>query len=291
MDWFQLSLVCALSLATADAFTKKYLPGYSGGQLLLVRFTVPGMLLVPWLVLYPIPAVPLVFWAWLAILVPLELFAMLIYMRAIRDAPLYQTLPYLSFTPVFNILTGWIILSEHVSWMGAGGIFLVVIGSYLLNIHLLRSNGQLKWFEPLRAILYQQGSRRMLGVAFIYSITSVLGKLAMQYTGPTSFGAFYYVVVGLATLIVVVLIQPSDLRILGRNLRWHLIIGVLMAIMVITHFFAIDQIEAAYMVAVKRLSLLFGILLGAWLLHEKGLSRNLFAASLMVAGVVLILRA
>ena len=61
-----------------------------------------------------------------------------------------------------------------------------------------------------------------------------------------------------------------------------------MAVMAMTHFIAIAHIEVAYMVAVKRTSLLFGMLYGAWLFREPGLSRNLLAGGLMVAGVVLI---
>jgi uncharacterized membrane protein len=47
-------------------------------------------------------------------------------------------------------------------------------------------------------------------------------------------------------------------------------------------------VEAAYMVAVKRSSMLFGILYGAWMFHEKGLLKNSVSATLMVAGVALI---
>ena len=56
----------------------------------------------------------------------------------------------------------------------------------------------------------------------------------------------------------------------------------------VTHFLAIQQVEVAYMIAVKRTSLLFGILYGALLFHETGLGRNLFAGGLMLGGVVLV---
>lgn len=291
MNWFTLALLSALTLGATDALTKKYLPNYSAGEMLLIRFVVPALLLSPLLLLYPLPVTPPPFWGWVALLVPLELYAMLLYMRAIRDAPLYQTLPYLSFTPVFSILTGWLIMGEEVSLLGMSGIILIVAGTYLLNIDLLHHNGTRRWLEPLRALLYQQGARRMLVVAIIYSLTSVVGKAAMVHVGAITFGAFYFVVLGGATLLVVALRQPADLRILTRNNHWHLIIAILMAVMVITHFLAIARVEAAYMVAVKRLSLLFGILFGAWLLHEKGLLRNLFSTAFMVAGVALILLA
>jgi drug/metabolite transporter (DMT)-like permease len=61
-----------------------------------------------------------------------------------------------------------------------------------------------------------------------------------------------------------------------------------MAVMVLTHFLAIERVEAAYMIAVKRTSLLFGILYGALLFRERRLGRNLLAGSLMLAGVALI---
>jgi drug/metabolite transporter (DMT)-like permease len=61
-----------------------------------------------------------------------------------------------------------------------------------------------------------------------------------------------------------------------------------MAGMVVTHFYAIEHIEVAYMVAVKRSSLLFGMLYGAWLFKETELTKNLAAGILMVLGVYLI---
>lgn len=288
MDWFLISILCALSLASSDTLAKKYLFSYSSWQMLLVRFSVPGIMLIPVLYFYPLPPVPLAFWGWLAILLPLEILAMSLYMLAIRDAPLYQTLPYLAFTPVFNIVTGWLVLSEQVSLSGAFGIILVVVGAYLLNIQHAKQNLRL-WAEPLKAIVHQQGARRMLLAAIIYSFTSVGGKAAMQYAEPVSFGALYFVVLGFLTLIVVALIRPKELTILKQNHIAHFMVGGFMAIMVITHFVALSMVETAYMIAVKRISLLFGILFGAYFFKEEGLSRNLAFASLMVAGAIIIL--
>jgi uncharacterized membrane protein len=61
-----------------------------------------------------------------------------------------------------------------------------------------------------------------------------------------------------------------------------------MALMVLTHFYAIAQVEVAYMIAVKRTSLLFGMLYGAWLFAETGLVKNLVAGMLMILGIMLI---
>ncbi|MGB5307027.1 MAG: EamA family transporter, partial [Gammaproteobacteria bacterium] len=121
-----------------------------------------------------------------------------------------------------------------------------------------------------------------------YSLTSVLGKGALQYVSPGFFGPFYFVVLGVATALVFASRDVSTWRALGRHPWAHLGIGAFMAAMVMTHFYAIVHVEVAYMIAVKRTSLLFGILYGAWLFHETGLRQHLAAGVLMVLGVFLI---
>ncbi|EXJ13643.1 EamA family transporter [Imhoffiella purpurea] len=102
MSWITLALLCAFSLASADAATNAWLQGFSALELLVVRFCVPALLLSPLLPdMPPIGEIPLAFWGWIGLLIPLELIAMLVYMAAIRDHPLSQTLPYLAFSPVF----------------------------------------------------------------------------------------------------------------------------------------------------------------------------------------------
>ena len=234
------------------------------------------------------PAVPPEFWLWIAVLIPLELLAALLYATAIRDAPFFQTVPFLAFTPVFNIATGWWILGEQVSWQGAAGVVLVVVGAYWLNIDTDRSRHGRDWLAPLRAVLVQKGSRRMLAVAMIYSITSVGGKGAMMAVGPIQFVSLYFSLVGLAALLLALVLQPGALQVLQcRPARW-LWIGGLLVMTNVAHFLAIANAAAAYMVAVKRTSLLFGIAYGAWWFQESGFAHHIGAAAVMLAGVVLI---
>jgi len=285
MNWLWLTLCSAFFLATADMLTKRYLSHYRTGELVLVRFGVAGALLLPLLLLQPWPELPAPFWGWVAGLLPLEILAMWLYMQAIRDSPLSLTLPYLAFTPVFNILTGYLFLGETVTWWGLAGIFLVVCGAWLLNL----DSGH-KWnvLAPFVAITRERGSRLMLITAALYSLTSVMGKGALQYAAPGFFGPFYFVVLGISAALVFSSRDISSWRALGRHPWAHLGVGIFMAAMVVAHFYAIAHIEVAYMIAVKRTSLLFGMLYGAWLFGETGLARNLAAGVLMVLGVFLV---
>jgi drug/metabolite transporter (DMT)-like permease len=288
MYWYGLALLSAFALATADALSKRYLSHYRPGELVLVRFGVAAVLLLPVLLAQPWPTLTPPFWGWIAVLVPLEIGAMWMYMSAIRESPLSLTLPYLAFTPVFNILTGYLLLGERVSPAGLAGILLVVSGAWLLNLKRSQNGGRRNVLEPFRAIARERGSRLMLMTAAIYSLTSVIGKIALLQVTPAFFGSFYFVLLGAAALLVFASRQPSTWRTLGRHPWAYLSIGACMAVMVLAHFYAIRHIEVAYMVAVKRTSLLFGMLYGAWLFHEQDLSHNLLAGGLMVAGVVLI---
>jgi drug/metabolite transporter (DMT)-like permease len=144
------------------------------------------------------------------------------------------------------------------------------------------------FLTPFRAIVRERGSRLMLGVAALYSLTSVMGKGALQYVTPGFFGPFYFVLLGAVATLLFASRDVRTWRVLGRHPWAHLLVGLFMGAMVVAHFYAIAHIEAAYMIAVKRTSLLFGMLYGAWLFGETGLKRNFAAGTLMIAGVTLI---
>lgn len=288
MGWLSLSLISALALAACDAASKKWLAAYTAAELVVVRFGVSAILLLPLLVMHPPRPVSGVFWAWVGAALPLEVLAMAMYMAAIRDSALSLTLPYLAFTPVFTVLSAWLLLGEKVSAQGLAGIALVVLGAYALNIEHARPARWQSWMAPMQAILSQRGSRLMLGVATIYSVTSVLGKGAMQYMPAASFGPFYFALLGAFTLLVFSWREPRALRQLAPWKPVHLAVGALMAVMVTAHFLALERVQVAYMISVKRSSILFGIVLGALYFGERRLARNLTAGGLMFAGVVLI---
>lgn len=288
MDWLSLALVCALTLALADTATKRWLAGYTAAELVMVRFGLTAVLLLPVLLVEPPTAPPLEFWYWMGAALPLEVLAEVLYVLAIRDSPLSLTLPYLAFTPVLVTISGYLLLGETVSAQGLTGILLVVVGAYMLNLEHARLDRPRTWFEPLAAIVRERGSRHMLAVAVIYGVTSVLGKGAMQYMPTAGFGAFYFAIVGAATLLVFALWQPASLRTLFRPRAAHWLVAGLMGVMIVTHFLALALVETAYMISVKRVSILFGILLGALFFAERHLARNLAAGAMMVGGVALI---
>ena len=287
MSWLYLTLISAVSLGLADAFTKRYFSESTGLSILLVRFSFPSLFLLPAFVFIDFSSISAELWFLMLLLIPMEVIAMWLYVVAIRDAPLHLTLPYLAFTPVFIILTGFIFLDEKVSVDGIIGILLIVSGAYLLNIDRVGYSWS-KVLAPFTAIIKVRGSLYMLVVSAILSITAVLSKYAMQFLTPETFGVFYFSFIGIAAVILIVIIQPLAIKQVSKYPWPILLVSLLMAVMVITHFLAISKIEAAYMVAVKRTSLIFGMLAGAWMFRDMNFRQHLPAAIIMLSGVFIV---
>lgn len=288
MDWFALTIICAIAVASADAFTKKYFQGHSAYEIVIIRFGLSGLLLLPLLLAQPFRHLPPDFWWLLVIMLPCELLAMLLYMKAIRDYPLSLTLPFLAFTPVIITITAFFLLGETISPPGLLGILLVVAGSYVLHIQQADGRHISTWLQPFQAIAQNHGSQLMLLVAALYSITAVLGKAALSYTEPMFFASFYFVLLGAITLLLLPFFGLRSARILTAKPLSGLLVAGFMTLMIITHFMALDQVETAYMITVKRTSLLFGLLYGAYLFKERRLNQNLFAGCLIILGVFFI---
>ncbi len=282
--WVLFALLSAFSLATADAFSKKSLEQADEAVVAWIRFLFAVPFLIGLLFLIPIPALDWVFWKTILILLPIELLAVVLYIRAIKVSPLSLTIPFLSVTPVFLMLTSNLMLGERVDQTGAIGIGLIVLGAYLLHGHLIGRDG----LAPFKAILKEQGSWLMILVAFLYSITSNLGKVAILHSSPVAFGVIYYLILTVAFAPVVWWRSRLHLPQLRTHGTIFLTIGFFEACMIVFHTLAISQTQVAYMIAVKRTSLLFSVAYGRFFFHEADIRRRFAGSLLMVIGVALI---
>jgi drug/metabolite transporter (DMT)-like permease len=284
--WILLSLTSAFCLATSDALTKRIITQQNERAIAWLRliYTLPVLTIAA--VLEPLPVLDRMFFIAFCIALPLEIVAILLYYKALRLSPLSLSLPFLSFTPVFLILFSWFIMGEPVSTAGAAGIMLIAAGGYGLNLSALRGGP----LGPLRAIFRERGSRYMIAVACIYSVTSTMGKLAIQHSSPAFFGATYYAVLALCFLPVAAAGRGrrfvTDVRDVARP---ALLPGGFDAFHAVSHFFAMSMANVAYMVSVKRTSLLIGSIYGFLLFGERNMRERIAGAVLMFTGFVVIM--
>jgi drug/metabolite transporter (DMT)-like permease len=205
-------------------------------------------------------------------------------MKAIQISPLSLTLPYLAFTPVFLILVGFVVLQEVPSFWGVTGILTTCAGGYILNLN----RGYRSWLAPIAAVFREKGSWLMLIVAFLYSVSGAVAKKAILHSSPLFFTVSFFCFLGVAMTLVMLIFGQARPGVFKQYVGKGVIAGCLLFAHAIFHGFAISLTKAAYMISVKRLSVLIGFGYGWLIFKEKDIPVRLIGTILMVAGAALI---
>lgn len=290
MIWVILSLLSAFSVATTDALTKKALRFHSEYLVAWAVMAVGAVIFLVLLIFIPKPELDRDFYIAFGCALPLEIAAVILYAKALKVSPLSLTLPFLSLTPVFLLVTPFFILGETIKPLGIAGILAITSGAYLLNIGRLKDG----IFEPFQAIRRERGSLLMIVVAAIYSLTASLGKRAIEHSSPAFFTATYVVV--LSVLLAPFAFFSYQQRYYNKGKTFSLLHlfrqaflpGVLFVIGSLAHSWAVRLTEVAYMISIKRLSLLIGVVYGWMFFKEKGIRERLLGAALMLVGFIII---
>ncbi|MDQ7786193.1 MAG: DMT family transporter [Thermodesulfovibrionales bacterium] len=284
--WIFYALISAFTLATSDALTKKTLRNINEYLVAWFRlvFTMPLLFLLFFWV--PVPELDSTFFAAFLLALPLEVIALILYIKALHCSPLSLTLPFLSFTPLLLIVVSYIILGEEVSLRGGFGIFLLAAGSYTLNITKIRDG----FWEPLKAIARERGSIFMIAVSILYSITSPLGKMAIEHSSPLFFGIAYFTALTCIFTPIALWSAKSEVKNFFASGAYKQLAapGFFSSCMIISHMIAISLVQVAYMISVKRISILIGVMYGYIFFRETQFKERLLGALLMVAGFALI---
>ena len=285
MNWFALSCVTALTQAVKDTFLKRSMAALDATTAMIGYCLSASVFL--WLAVAAGPPVSLAssFWTWLAVGGVLGGVTYWLYGLALKAGDLSLTLPMLAFTPLFLLVTSPLTLGEFPEPGGLCGIALVVAGAYVLNLRE-RKSGVL---GPIKALWTRRGPRLMLAVAAIWSIGANLDKLGLRASSPLFWGAAVYTATFLALLGPRLVKKARAGRRLPGLPSWPVAVaGLLEAIGIVCQMHALPLTQVSYVIAVKRLSIVFGVLLGALVLREPDLAHRLPGALLMVAGVFFI---
>ncbi len=282
--WIIYSLLTALSLATSDALTKRALSTRDEYFVAWARLVFALPVLVISMVFIEIPLLDRTFWLATICALPLEITAIILYTRALKISPLSLTMPFLAFTPLFLIGISYIILGEKVSVRGSAGILLVAAGSYVLHIHTISRH----FLEPIKAVFREKGSVLMIIVSFIFSLTSSLGKVAIEHSSPVFFGSFYFIIVTVLFTPIAMRKSREGITVTKKDVIPLASIGITYSMMILFHMIAMSMVNVAYMISIKRTSLLFSILYGYFLFREERISERAIGGVIMFAGFLLI---
>jgi len=255
-----------------------------------------------------VPSIQPGFWWAIFIGGGLNILAFILYVKALKMADMSLTVPLVTLTPLFLLVTSPLIVQEWPTSADAAGVVLLIIGSYVLNLkaatdlvdlasgtaHLSQSSLQPSRIQrlcgPLLAMARNPGSRMMLCVAFIWSITSNFDKIGVNNSSPLFWAIALFTVIAGGMVPFVFLRGEGRSKGFGPLLaQWQLlgITGGFNAIAVALQMLALTMAPVAQVIAVKRMSALISVLFGHFFFGEKGLKERLLGAVIMVSGVVI----
>lgn len=282
---FLLAFGTAISEALKDVTSKHNLHHIDEYTAAFSMHLVQSLLLVPVVWYMGMEVVSARFlWALLASSV-LQLGVILLYFKAIKRSEISVTLPLITLTPLFMLITSPIMIGEFPSLLGLFGILTIVTGTYISNM----SEDPKKIFAPFVSLVKNQGSRYMLLVAFIWSVTANIDKIGVEETSPV-FWAFTKDFVILFYLIPILWRKSKNPLLQIRNRKWPLMmVGFFKTTSVLAQMFAIQLILVPYVISIKRSSAVFIILYAFLFLKEnKNIRNRLIGIIVIMTGLYII---
>jgi uncharacterized membrane protein len=223
---------------------------------------------------------------WLAVIISglINLTATIFYNKALAYGNISAVMPMLSFTPLFMLLTSPILIGEFPNIYGLIGIILIVSGSYLINFNSMK-NGI---FTPFKSLITNKGTKYMLFVAFIWSISANFDKISIKSSSVYQHLIFINIVVFSLMTTLLFIQKKFNKEIILTNKKNLLLISSLAVSSFIFHMVALSLTLVAYVIALKRLSGLISVFLGYYFLKERKIKERLLGAFIMFLGVLLI---
>ncbi len=283
MIWFFLSLAAALSIAARDVSIKSYEDLQPREIAVLELFWALPALIIG-CVFVETPPLDQTFWWTFILSIPINIMAYVLYLNAIKISPISLSVPFLAFTPIFMILTGFWVLGETINLWGGFGTGLIVIGSYILHF----KKNQLNFSAPFSAFIHEKGSWYMLIVAVLFAFAAVIGKKAILHSSPLFFSYSFFLVFNVLILMGLFVRGKNNWQKIIRNSPKGLWLGSLLMIHISFHGLAISISTAVYMIAVKRSSILFSVLLSWLILKERDIHYRGLGTLIMFVGMIFI---
>jgi len=286
MYWLFLSLASGFSIAVKNVITRKLVFLTDRQVILYSKYMFVSLFAMPLIFFTGIPEIKPAFYYSIIIASVIDVIAAWCFLNAIASTQLAKTFPLVAFTPIFLLGISFLILGELPSILGLAGILLIVCGAYLLRAESIKVG----ILEPIRLLLKEKGQRHMLMAAFLFSFLAVFFKKAILNSSP--FFAFGATQVLSTLFLTVFFLKKKTLVVLFKktvdNFKLLFAASVVGFLAGLTLFAAFKLGLAAYVVSVKRSSILFTIILGYIFFKEDHLIRSLIIGSIMVLGIFLI---
>ena len=278
-----LALSAGIAQSLQGVVSKKLAADAKPRIILIPVFLAAGIFLSPFLFVHDIPALDSTFWIAAVISTSLNAAGAVAFWHALARGEFLRIFPLLSLTPIFSVLTGWLVLGETPALQGFIGIALIVAG--LIVLEKRESTASLadkkrRWTALLLGALY----------ALILSINVALDRLAILHSDPYFYAAFFPLATAVPLLLLAAEFPPrkEDIIPLRRHAGLILLAGFFFAASAFFGALGLGYLLASYFSATKRLGILVALVGGVLFFKEKITVRIVVGAAIAVLGVLLI---
>ena len=227
---------------------------------------------------------PAMFALYLVLDVALITIVMWLYFRALQVSPLSLCVPFLAFTPVFLIPSGWILLGELPAAQKLLGVVLIVVGSLVMHRRLFA----LGLTAPVKAVIQEKGSRYMLLVSLIFAITNPLDKKLVLLSNIYVESVAYGLGLSVSFFLLGKLQRADFVAAVHKNVKWISLAGLSDAVSLLFQLASYAYIAVVITVSIKRAGIILSVLAGWLFFRERGITDKLIASSVMFCGVLIL---
>ncbi len=282
-------LACPLGWSLLDLLRKHLATG--GGKavpltLLVVLANLPWLLVWAWLDSDWVVASG--YWLPATGSMVVNVLANLAYMQSVRLSPMSATVPLLSLTPAFATLVSIPLLGEVPGVVPGVGVVIVVLGALVLNAPARAATSPVAWVQGFRQ---EPGSRYMIAVALLWSLSPALDKRAVEHAG-TGFHALFLSVGIAVALFLVLLVQRrlNEVRVREGMALPLMLAGLVGVVALALQLWAIQLVWVGLMETLKRgIGAVLALAIGHALFAEKIDQRKVLAVVIMTVGVWMVI--
>lgn len=284
LSWIPLALTSAIADAFENVAMKHSLTHFDPLIVSWLRVVYATLLIAPFMFLQGIPHVDQEFWLALLTRTILDSVAIVLYVRALKLTDMSLAVPMVALSPVFLVGLEFLVTGDFPSSVGFLGIIFVTLGAYLLN----RKPGH-SVLEPVREMFRDKGVFLMFSVAVIWSLTSLLHRIAIEHSNPMFYAGVGQIALLLAMTPIAVWWNRSGVlsALHPRRFLHAAPAGLFEGISFLAQIVAQSMTLASYVIAVKRSSIAISAFFGKLFFKEK-IDGRVVPIALLLLGVFLI---
>ncbi len=207
--------------------------------------------------------------------------------HSIKNNHLSKIMPLNNLGALSTYLFGLILISETVRPLSLLGIFVTVLGTYLLNVGTAREG----LLQPLKILIKDRGSLIFILAVVLSSLSGIFDKIGLKGTDPENPAlALLSESLFMTVFLTFHLIRTEEGWVgeLKKNFGSLLLISLIYTLSSYLIFSSFLGGPVALVSTVKRLQVFFILLLSYLFLKDKPPKHAWLATAIMVAGVLLI---